>query len=43
LTVEGDVLFRKGVTIKDSVTIKNTQPFQAVIKEGTVIDRDLIL
>ena len=43
LTVEGDVLFRKGVTIKGSVTIKNTQPFQAAIKEGTVIDRDLIL
>jgi len=43
LTVEGDVLFRKGATIKGSVTIKNTQPFQAVIKEGTVIDRDLIL
>ena len=42
LTIEGDVLFKKDVTIKDSVTIKNTQPFQAVIKEGTVIDRDLI-
>ena len=43
LTIEGDVLFEKDVTVKGSVTIKNTQPFQAVIKEGTVIDRDLIL
>ena len=43
LTIEGDVLFEKDVKIKGSVTIKNTQPFQAVIKEGTVIDRDLIL
>jgi UTP--glucose-1-phosphate uridylyltransferase len=43
LTIEGDVLFEKDVKIKGSVTIKNTQPFQAVIKEGTVINRDLIL
>ncbi len=41
LTIEGDVLFKKDVKIKGSVTIKNTQPFQAVIKEGTVIDQDL--
>jgi UTP--glucose-1-phosphate uridylyltransferase len=43
LTIEGDVLFEKDVKIKGSVTIKNTQPLQAVIKEGTVIERDLIL
>ena len=43
LTIEGDVLFEKDVKIKGSVTIKNTQPFQAVIKEATVINRDLIL
>ena len=43
LTIEGDVLFEKDITVKGSVTIKNTQPLQAVIKEGTVIDRDLIL
>jgi len=43
LTIEGDVLFEKDVKVKGSVTIKNSQPFQAVIKEGTVIDRDLIL
>jgi UTP--glucose-1-phosphate uridylyltransferase len=43
LTIEGDVLFSKDVKIKGLVTIKNTQPSQAVIKEGTVIDRDLIL
>ncbi|MCP4622400.1 MAG: UTP--glucose-1-phosphate uridylyltransferase [bacterium] len=43
LTIEGDVLFEKNVKINGSVTIKNNQPSQAVIKEGTVIDRDLIL
>ena len=43
LSIAGDVLFKKDVKIKGSVTIKNTQPFQAVIKELTVIDRDLIL
>jgi UTP--glucose-1-phosphate uridylyltransferase len=43
LNVAGDVLFEKNVRITGSVTIKNTQPFQAVIKEGTVIERDLIL
>ena len=43
LSVEGDVLFEKDVKIKGAVTIKNTQPHQAVIKAGTVIDRDLTL
>jgi UTP--glucose-1-phosphate uridylyltransferase len=43
LTIEGDVLFEKGVKIKGTVKIKNMSSFQAVIKEGTVIDRDLIL
>ena len=42
LTIEGDVSFERDVKIKGLVTIKNTQPSQAVIKEGTVIDRDLI-
>jgi UTP--glucose-1-phosphate uridylyltransferase len=43
LSIEGDVLFEKDVRIKGSVTIKNTQPFQAVIREKTVIDQDLVL
>lgn len=43
LTIEGDVLFEKDVRIRGSVTIKNTQPLQAVIREGTVIDQNLIL
>ena len=42
LTIEGDILFEKDVKIKGSVSIKNSQPFQAVIKKGTVIDQDLI-
>ena len=43
LSIEGDVLFEKDVIIKGSVTIKNTRPFQAVIREKTVIDQDLDL
>jgi UTP--glucose-1-phosphate uridylyltransferase len=43
LTIEGDVLFEKDVTVKGSVTIKNTGKTRQVIKAGTVIDRDLIL
>ena len=43
LSIEGDVLFEKDVSIKGSVTIKNTQPLQAVIAAGTVIDQDLNL
>jgi len=42
LTVEGDVRFEKNVTIKGSVSIKNRQKSQAVIKAGTVIDKDLV-
>jgi UTP--glucose-1-phosphate uridylyltransferase len=43
LTVDGDVLFESNVTIKGSVHIINSQASQAVIKAGTVIDRDLTL
>jgi UTP--glucose-1-phosphate uridylyltransferase len=43
LTIEGDVLFEKDVRIKGEVKIKNTKQFQAVIKEGTIIDQDLDL
>ncbi|MDX2502171.1 MAG: UTP--glucose-1-phosphate uridylyltransferase, partial [Deltaproteobacteria bacterium] len=42
LTIEGDVRFGKTVTIKSSVSIKNRKESQAVIKAGTVIDKDLI-
>jgi UTP--glucose-1-phosphate uridylyltransferase len=43
LTVEGDVRFEKNVIIKEAVTIKNSGTSQAVIKAGTVIDKDLVL
>ncbi len=43
LTIKGDVLFEGGVTIKGNVVIKNSKTEQAVIKEGTLIDKDLIL
>jgi len=42
LTVEGDVRFEKNVTIKGSVHIKNRQDAPAVIKAGTVVDKDLV-
>ena len=42
LTIEGDVKFEKDTVIKGSVVIKNTQLSQAVVKEGMVIDQDLI-
>jgi UTP--glucose-1-phosphate uridylyltransferase len=42
LSIEGDVYFESGVTIKDRVSIKNSQRSRASIKKGTVIDRDII-
>jgi UTP--glucose-1-phosphate uridylyltransferase len=41
LSIEGDVHFESEITIKDSVSIKNNQNSPAVIKKGTVIDKDL--
>jgi UTP--glucose-1-phosphate uridylyltransferase len=43
LTIDGDVRFEKNVTIKGRVVIKNTGESQAVIKQGSVIDKDVIL
>jgi len=43
LSIEGDVLFEKNVTIEGRVVIKNARGFQAVIKEGQVIKSNLIL
>ncbi len=42
LTVEGDVRFEKDVTIKGTVCINNRHDAEAVIKAGTVIDKDLV-
>jgi UTP--glucose-1-phosphate uridylyltransferase len=41
LKIEGDIRFESSVIVRGSVCIKNTQPTQAVIRQGTVIDRDL--
>jgi UTP--glucose-1-phosphate uridylyltransferase len=41
LSIEGDVHFESEITIKDSVSIKNNQNSPAVIKKGTVIDKDI--
>ena len=43
LTIEGDVQFEKDVTIKGSVGIRNRQNAPAVIKAGTLIDKDLVI
>jgi UTP--glucose-1-phosphate uridylyltransferase len=43
LSIEGDVRFENDVIIKGSVSILNRGTTQAVIKEGTVIDKDLNL
>ena len=42
LLIEGDVYFEGDVTIKDNVSIKNSQDSPAIIKKGTVINRDII-
>ncbi len=42
LSIEGDVYFESGVTIQGGVSIKNRQSAAAVIKEGTIINQDLI-
>ena len=43
LTVEGDVFFEKNVTVKGRVVISNQGDTRAVIKKGTVIEKDLHL
>jgi UTP--glucose-1-phosphate uridylyltransferase len=42
LRIEGDVYFEGGVTIKDRVSIKNSQNSPAVIKKGTVLEGDMV-
>jgi len=42
LSIEGDVFFENPVTIKGVVSIKNRHKTPAVIKKGTVIDKNII-
>ena len=42
LSIEGDVRFEKDVTIRGRVQIKNTRPTQAVVREGSLIENDLL-
>ena len=42
LTIDGDVRFERNVTIKGRIIIKNSGKSQAVIKEGMVVNEDLI-
>ncbi len=42
LNIEGDVRFEKDVRIKGSVTIRNTGKSQAVVKAGSIIDKDIV-
>ncbi|MBU2522324.1 MAG: UTP--glucose-1-phosphate uridylyltransferase [Proteobacteria bacterium] len=41
LTIIGDVFFERGVKIKGDVVINNRSGSQVVIKEGTIIDKDI--
>jgi UTP--glucose-1-phosphate uridylyltransferase len=43
LSINGDVRFEKDVIIRGSVTLTHSGTGPAVVKAGTVIDRDLIL
>jgi len=43
LTVYGDVAFGKGVNLKGSVTITNSDPFQKAIPDNTIIEGELSL
>ena len=43
LTINGDVHFEQNVVIRGTVTISNSGSQPAVVKAGTVIERDLIL
>ena len=43
LTIEGDVFFEKNISIKGSVTIKNTRRHPHTIKNGTLIDRSITI
>jgi UTP--glucose-1-phosphate uridylyltransferase len=42
LKVIGDVRFEKNVAIKGEVVIENKTKAQAVVQEGSVIDKDLL-
>ena len=41
LTVKGDVRFESGVAIKGKVVIENNGKTQAVIRKGSVVDKDI--
>lgn len=43
LTIEGDLLFEKDITIKGNISIQNRNDSQVVIPAGTVIDRNLTI
>ena len=43
LTIKGDVRFESNVIIIGNVTIRNDGSDQAIVKEGTVIDKDVSL
>jgi UTP--glucose-1-phosphate uridylyltransferase len=42
LNIVGDVYFESDVTIKKNVSIKNSKNSPAVIKKGTIIDKDIV-
>jgi len=42
LRIEGNVCFGESITIRGDVTISNKSSTQAVITDGTVIERDIV-
>ncbi|MBW2603062.1 MAG: UTP--glucose-1-phosphate uridylyltransferase [Deltaproteobacteria bacterium] len=42
LTIKGDVRFESNIAVRGKIVIKNKGKTQAVIKEGTVVEKDLI-
>ena len=42
ITITGDVYFEENITLKGIVKIKNRQNVAAIIREGTVIENDLV-
>jgi len=41
LTIEGDILFGKDITLRGEVTLKNNSGSQVIIPDGSIIEKDI--